>query len=109
VLRAQFKFERFRFYALDFNSSHYKRHAATAAAQEVQPIRPNIQVGFQIYITERRPKDAPIVASDAQIADIFHDAFREPIDSPTREAMRALLFPSPCERSNSALLTALVE
>jgi hypothetical protein len=58
---------------------------------------------------ERRPNDTPIVASDAHIADIFHDAFRGPIDSPTREAMRALLFPSPCERSNSALLTALVE
>jgi hypothetical protein len=52
VLRAQFKFEKFRFYALDFNSSDYKRHAATAAAQEVQPIRPNIQVGFQMCLTE---------------------------------------------------------
>jgi hypothetical protein len=49
---------------------------------------------------ERRPNDAPIDATDDRIAVLFHETFKEPVDSPTREALRELMFPSPCKRSN---------
>jgi hypothetical protein len=49
---------------------------------------------------ERRPDDAPIDATDDRIVVLFHETFKEPVDSPTREALRELMFPSPCERSN---------
>jgi hypothetical protein len=35
-----------------------------------------------------------------RIVVLFHETFKEPVDSPTREAMRELMFPSPCERSS---------
>jgi hypothetical protein len=51
---------------------------------------------------KRRPADAPIDASDDRIAELFHDTFHGQVDSPTREAMRELMFPSPCERLSNA-------
>jgi hypothetical protein len=47
-----------------------------------------------------RPNDAPIDATDDRIAVLFHETFKELVDSLTREALRELMFPSPCERSN---------
>jgi hypothetical protein len=44
--------------------------------------------------------DAPIDALDDRIVVLFHEVFKEPIDSPTREALRELMFPSPYERSS---------
>jgi hypothetical protein len=48
---------------------------------------------------EHRPDDVPIDAPDDRIVVLFPDTFKEPVDSPTREAMHELMFPSPCERS----------
>jgi hypothetical protein len=47
-----------------------------------------------------RPDDAPIDALDDRIAVLFHEAFKEPVDSLTHEALRELMFPLPCERSS---------
>jgi hypothetical protein len=49
---------------------------------------------------ERRPVDAPIDATDDRIVVLFHETFKEPVDSPNHEALHELMFPSPCERSN---------
>jgi hypothetical protein len=49
---------------------------------------------------ERRPDDAPTDATDDRIAVLFHETFKEPVNSPTREALCELMFPSPYERSN---------
>jgi hypothetical protein len=49
---------------------------------------------------ERRPDDAPIDTTDDRIAALFHETFKEPVDSSTRKALREMMFPSPRERSN---------
>jgi hypothetical protein len=49
---------------------------------------------------EHRPDDVPIDAPEDRIAVLFHETFKEPVDSPTHEAMRELMFPLPCERSS---------
>jgi hypothetical protein len=57
---------------------------------------------------ERRPDHAPIDAPDGRIVVLFHEAFKEPIDSPTREALRELCSPRPARglRGGLALLIA---
>jgi hypothetical protein len=54
---------------------------------------------------ECRPDESPIVASDGKIAELFHETFKAPVDSPTREALHELLFPSPCEWSSNAAMS----
>jgi hypothetical protein len=73
------------------------RLAAKASFRDPNPEKQAKRVLVKKW--EHRPDDAPIDAPDDRIAGLFHETFKEPVDSPTREAMRELMFPSPRERS----------
>jgi hypothetical protein len=78
--------------------------AAKSAFRDPNPEKQAMRVLVNKW--ENRTLDEPVEASDDRIAEIFHGTFKEPLDSPTREAMRELMFPSPCERSNTAAASA---
>jgi hypothetical protein len=78
--------------------------AAKSAFRDPNPEKQAMRVLVNKW--ENRTLDEPVEASDDRIAEIFHNTFKEPLDSPTREAMRELMFPSPCERSNTAAASA---